>query len=95
MFIINKLKYIIEILIMKGKMFMSELADKLQVSNSAIFYANCIVSGMSTFKRCPIKLKEDVAFVLVALGNEDLVTDHVYLEEAKKRIAEHEAENNQ
>lgn len=85
MFIINKLKYIIEILIMKGKMFMSELADKLQVSNSAIFYANCIVSGMSTFKRCPIKLKEDVAFVLVALGNEDLVTDEAYLAEAKKR----------
>ena len=85
MFIINKLKYIIEILIMKGKMFMSELANKLQVSNSAIFYANCIVSGMSTFKRCPIKLKKDVAFVLVALGNEDLITDPTYLQEAKQR----------
>ena len=73
---------------------MSELATKLGVSNSAVFYANCIVEGLSTFKRCPIRLKNDVAFVLVILGNDKLITDETYLREAKDRAEKFKEDEN-
>ena len=65
------------------------------VSAMSVNYAFLIEDGCYKFEKVKKSRKSDVALVLVLWGDEDLVTDPVYLEEAKKRIAEHEAENNQ
>ena len=74
---------------------MSEILNGVEIKSTSVIYAELILNGVCTFKRVAKYFKSDTAIVLVALGAEDLVTDPVYLEEAKKRIAEHEAENNQ
>lgn len=63
-------------------------ANYYGVSNSSIFYANMIVEGVTNFGRCPKKLRSDVAFILVVLGQDDLVTDLSCLNEAKERYTE-------
>ena len=63
-----------------------------EVSAIAVNYAYLVEEGFYTFNKVNKKKKSDCALVLVLWGDEDLVTDEKYLEEAKKRIAEHEAQ---
>ena len=65
---------------------MSENIKGFEVSAIAVNYAYTIESGWYTFSQVPKRKKSDTALVLVLWGDEDLVTDTVYLEEAKKKI---------
>ncbi len=71
---------------------MSMEINGYEVSAMSVNYAFLIEDGCYTFNKVKKSRKSDVALVLVLWGDEDLVTDETYLAEAKKRIAEHEAE---
>lgn len=87
--------FVILTIVKKGMILMSEMLNGVEVKSMSVIYAELIIDGVCTFKRVAKYFKSDTAVVLVCLGAEDKITDPAYLEEAKKRIAEHEAENNQ
>lgn len=66
---------------------MSEIYNGVEVKSMSVIYAELIIQGTYTFKKVAKYFKSDTAVVLVSLGAEDLITDSVYLEEAKERIA--------
>lgn len=65
---------------------MSENIKGFEVSAIAVNYAYTIEAGWYTFSQVPKRKKSDTALVLVLWGDEDLVTDSTYLQEAKKKI---------
>lgn len=71
---------------------MSDVINGYEVSALAVNYAYLIEEGCYTFNKVKKSRKSDVALVLVLWGDEELVTEPAYLEEAKQRIAEHEAQ---
>ena len=54
-------------------------------------YANVIMWGIKSFDKAPKRLKSDIALILYVNGCEDLITDKTYVEEAKERVEEAEA----
>ena len=93
-FLIEKLlilqNFLYERMMYMGKVE-TENGAKIDVSNIAIVYTNAIMLEFKTFAKSPKALKSDIALVLYISGCEDLITDEVYLEEAKERITEAEA----
>lgn len=62
------------------------------VAAMSVNYAYLIEDGLYTFNKVKKSRKSDVALILCVWGDEELVTDEKYLAEAKKRMAEHEAQ---
>ena len=69
----------------------TENGTKIEVQNLAVTYANVIMWGIKSFDKAPKRLKSDIALILYVNGCEDLITDETYLEEAKERVEEAEA----
>ena len=70
---------------------MAEIMNGLEVSNLAINTATLIFEGYKTFDKCHVKLKLDCAICLILWGAEDLITEEEYLNKAKEKIAEAQA----
>ena len=69
----------------------TENGTKIEVQNLAVTYANVIMWGIKSFNKAPKRLKSDIALILYVNGCEDLITDKTYVEEAKERVEEAEA----
>ena len=83
----------IKILIKKGiDVIMPEiLNNRIEVTNTSIFYAKCIQDGIYTFAKVPKRFKLETAIVLCTMSLEELVTDENYLSQAKEKIEQAEA----
>ena len=83
----------IKILIKKGiDAIMPEiLNNRIEVTNTSIFYAKCIQDGIYTFAKVPKRFKLETAIVLCTMSLEELVTDENYLSQAKEKIEQAEA----
>ena len=67
---------------------MSEIIKGVKISSMCVFYAYCIVDGIVDFDTCPKKLKNDTAYVLVSVGQQDLITDEEIKSSAIARYEE-------
>lgn len=87
--------FILLTILYERMMYMGKITTEngatITVSNISVTYANAIMWNVATFDRAHKRLKSDIALILYINGCEDLITDETYIEEAKQRVAEAEA----
>ena len=64
-----------------AELFSSLASPRLAISDS---YVSMIIIGRRTFESVPLRVKQEVADKLIAMGREDLITDPDYLPQLKE-----------